>query len=96
MEYFQQLAAVAGVLIVLVASLGWLRRRGWAASLPKRQRELESIERLALGPQHSLHLVRARGQVLLVSASPGGCALIGPIGDGQIADRQFLAQGAAK
>ncbi len=81
MEYFEQLAAVAGVLGGLVALRWWLRRRGWAASLPKRRRELECLERLALGPQHSLHLVRAGGRLMLVSSSPGGCSLIGHLPD---------------
>ncbi len=87
MEYFQQLVAVAGVLTALGAALWWLRRqgwagrgwagRGWAGSLPKRRRELECVERLSLGPQHSLHLVRAGGRLMLVASSPSGCALIG-------------------
>jgi flagellar biogenesis protein FliO len=77
MEYFQQLVAVAGVLTALGATLWWLRRRGWSGSLPKRRRELECLERLSLGPQHSLHLVRAGGRLMLVASSPAGCALIG-------------------
>jgi flagellar biogenesis protein FliO len=84
MEYFQQFAAVAGVLIVLVTGLGWLRRRGWVARLPKRKRELECLERLALGPQHSLHLVKARGRLMLVSASPAGCTVLGQMGEGAV------------
>jgi flagellar biogenesis protein FliO len=82
MEYFQQFVAVAGVFAALGALLWWLRRRGWtgsgwAASLPRRRRELECVERLSLGPQHSLHLVRAGGRLMLVASSPGGCVLIG-------------------
>ena len=77
MEYFQQLAAVTGVLAGLAALWWWLRRRGWAQNLPRHKRELECLERLALGPQHSLHLVRAAGRLMLVASSPAGCALIG-------------------
>jgi len=94
MEYVQQLAAVVGVLAALVAALWGLRRHGWvnmrrvrtqwAAKLPKRQRDLECLERLALGPQHSLHLVRARGRLMLVAASPAGCALIGEVPGAQL------------
>ena len=80
MEYYQQLVAVAGVLAGLLAVLWWLRRRGWTVPVPKRRRELECLERLPLGPHHSLHLVRAGGQLMLVSSSPSGCALIGHLG----------------
>ena len=88
MEYFQQLVTVAGVLAGLAATLWWLRRRGWAGGLPKRRRELECLERLPLGPQHSLHLVRAGGRLMLVAASPGGCALIGQLSGEESRDRQ--------
>ncbi len=96
MELLQQFAAVAGVLVVLVTGLGWLRRRGWAARPPKRRRELECLERLTLGPQHSLHLVRARGRLVLVSASPAGCAVIGQIGDGGCADEVSQGRESAR
>jgi flagellar biogenesis protein FliO len=86
MEYFQQFAAVAGVLAGLAAALWWLRRRGWAGSPPARRRKLECLERLPLGPQHSLHLVRAGGRLMLVSSSPSGCALIGQLSAGDLVD----------
>jgi hypothetical protein len=34
------------------------------------------VERVALGPQHALHLVRLGERGLLLSSSPSGCALI--------------------
>jgi flagellar biogenesis protein FliO len=88
MEYFRELVIVTGVLGGLAAALWWLRRRGWAASLPKRRRELECLERLPLGPQHSLHLVRAAGRMMLIASSPAGCALIGHLTDGDLGDAQ--------
>jgi flagellar biogenesis protein FliO len=88
MEYFQEFAAVAGVLATLAATLWWLRRRGWAGSLPPRRRKLECLERLGLGPHHSLHLVRAGNRLMLVSASPAGCALIGHLADADLLDPQ--------
>lgn len=88
MEYFQEFAAVAGVLTGLGGLLWWLRRRGWARSLPRRRRELECLERLPLGPQHALHLVRAAGRLMLVASSPAGCALIGNLPDGERLDGQ--------
>jgi flagellar biosynthetic protein FliO len=80
MEIMEQLAAVAAVLAVLVASAWWLRRRGLAAPiLPgrgTRGRRLESVERLPLGPQQTLHLIRVGERALLVASYPSGCVLL--------------------
>jgi flagellar biogenesis protein FliO len=79
MEAIQQTGAVAVVLALLLLSLWWLRRRGFAGVTMGRKtavRRLESLERLALGPQHALHLVRLGGSALLISSSSAGCALI--------------------
>jgi flagellar biosynthetic protein FliO len=77
MEFGQQYVGVAIVLGLLGTALWWLRRRGYAA-LPGRRgaRRMEAIERLPLGPQHTLHLVRVGGTALLVACSPAGCALL--------------------
>ena len=78
MEMMGQLAAVAGVLMLLAATLWWLRRHGFAVARPVRRngRLLQSLERLPLGPQHTLHLVRFGRKALLVGCSPGGCAVL--------------------
>jgi flagellar biosynthetic protein FliO len=79
MEVIQQMAAVGLVLLLLGASLWVLRRRGIAGiSLAGRpaKRRLECLERMPLGPQHTLHLVRVDGRELLVAASPSGCTLL--------------------
>ena len=79
MEVIGQMTAVAGVLSLLGGTLWWLRRRGCAGVLPVRKapgRRLECLERLPLGPQHMLHLVRLGETALLVASSPGGCALV--------------------
>jgi flagellar biogenesis protein FliO len=81
MEWIRQVSAVSGVLLLLGAALWWLRRKGLAQygmrpSTGARKRTLESVERLALGPQHSLHLVRLAGRGLLVGTSPTGCAVL--------------------
>jgi flagellar biogenesis protein FliO len=39
-------------------------------------RQLQSIERLPLTAQHSLHLIRVAGRVMLVAVSPGGCSVL--------------------
>ena len=78
MEAIQQTGAVAAVLALLLLTLWWLRRRG-LAGIPlgrKVVRRMQSLERLPLGPQHALHLVRLGGSALLISSSPAGCALI--------------------
>jgi len=79
MVEFGQLAAVAGVLTLLGLTLRFWRRRG-LAGLPmarnKPARRLECLERLPLGPHHTLHLVRMGGTALLVASSPGGCSLV--------------------
>ena len=77
MDFGQQYAGVALVLCLLGATLWWLRRRGYAAvATGRKDRRLESLERLPLGPQHSLHLVRIGGALAVVSCSPGGCSLL--------------------
>jgi flagellar biogenesis protein FliO len=79
MEAIRETGAVAAVLALLLLTLWWLRRRGLTGvTLGRRTavRRLESLERLALGPQHALHLVRLGGSALLISSSSAGCALI--------------------
>ncbi len=79
MDVIQQMAAVAAVLGLLGLTLRWLRRRGLAvppAGLKRRRRSLECVERLPLGPQHALHLVRLNDRGLLVTSWPSGCALL--------------------
>ena len=79
MEILGQFAAVAAVLARAAAASWWLRRRnGAGALLPRRTagRRLESVGRLPLGPQQTLHLVRLGQRALLVAASPSGCVLL--------------------
>jgi flagellar biogenesis protein FliO len=81
MEWIRQVMAVSGVLLLLGAALWWLRHKGLAQYGVRpltgaRKRTLESVERLTLGPQHSLHLVRLAGRALLVATSPTGCAVL--------------------
>jgi len=44
--------------------------------LRKAGRRMECMERIALGPQSTLHLVRLGDRALLVASSPAGCALL--------------------
>jgi flagellar biosynthetic protein FliO len=74
MDLVGEMAAPAAVLALLGIAWWSLRRHGRAA--PARGGRLERLDRLALGPQHTLHLVRVGDRVLLLASSPGGCALL--------------------
>src|ERR1019366_5161189 len=78
MELIRQVLAVSAVLSLLAASLWWLRRKGLVrhSAGGSKTHALQTVERLMLGPQHSLHLVRLAGRGLLVGTSPGGCAVL--------------------
>jgi flagellar biogenesis protein FliO len=77
MEFGQQYGAIVVVLCLLGGTLWWLRRRGYAAVASRRgDRRMETLERLPLAPQHTLHLVRIGRSVALVATSPSGCALL--------------------
>lgn len=79
MEALRQITAVGVVLGLLGGALWWLRRCGFVLPASRRQgalRRMESVERLALGPQQTLHLVRLGGRALVVASSPAGCVLL--------------------
>ncbi|HEX9012061.1 MAG TPA: flagellar biosynthetic protein FliO [Anaerolineaceae bacterium] len=81
MEAIQQMVAVMAVMGLLGAALYCLRGRGWARwngfnAKTRPGRKMELIERLQVGPQHSLLLVRVADRALVVGLSPGGCTLI--------------------
>lgn len=79
MEVIDQVPAIVVVLGLTAGVAWWLRRRGvLPAALPRKTmgKRLESLERLPLGPQHTLHLVRLGEKALLVASTPAGCALL--------------------
>jgi flagellar biosynthetic protein FliO len=95
MEVLQQISAVAGVLLLLGATLWWLRRRGVATVGLRRggsTRRMECLERVALGPQQTLHLVRVGDRTLLVAASAAGCSLLHSVPCDQLDRRPREAQ----
>lgn len=94
MQVLQQMAAVAGVLVLLLATLWWLRRQGYAVAAGRRSggRRLECVERLPLGPQQALHLIRVGNQALLVASSPAGCRLLTRCGDADPAGLKAAGQ----
>jgi flagellar biogenesis protein FliO len=79
----EPLAAVA-VLGCLALALYWARRKGltqFAGRSPAK--EVQVVERVALTPQHSLFVVRAGGERLLLGVSPAGCQLLGTMPPGE-------------
>jgi len=80
-EEIQQAVIVMGVLAAFGIALYVLRNRGMVTFGVKglrtsESRKLQAIERLPLTAQHSLHLVKVSGRVMLIAVSPGGCALL--------------------
>ena len=81
MEAIQQALVVVFVLGLLGGTLYWLRSKGLARFAVKgmgrsNHRRMQSIERLPLTQQHSLHLVSVSGRILLIAVSPGGCSVL--------------------
>lgn len=76
------------ILIVFGAALAWLggKVRGARAlglNLGLRmvrarpgQRHLESVDRISLSPNHSLHLIRVAQQALVIAVHPTGCVIL--------------------
>lgn len=80
MEGLQQLAGVVTVFALLGAALWLLRRTGRypGITLPSgKTRVLSSVDRLALSPQHTLHLVRMGDREMIVATHPQGCTVLG-------------------
>ena len=81
MDAMQPALAVVFVLGLLGGGLYCLRAKGLARFNGKgfgrpAARQMHALERLALTPQHSLHLVSVGGRVMLIAVSPGGCAVV--------------------
>ena len=79
---WEQILAIFIVLGLLISGLWLLRRKGFASvklGLAKGlggARRMELLERMPLTPQHSLHLVRVEGRLILIGVSPGSCAQV--------------------
>jgi len=87
MDDLQPILAVILVLSLLGGLLVFLRRRGIApfsafpagAGFGKQTasaRQLKVVERVPLGAQHALHLVRVGEKLILVATAPGSCQVL--------------------
>lgn len=98
MAYLQQVLAVLAVFGFLGGSLWWLRRRGLAQFAIGNERKkgsvLTHVDRLALSPTHTLHLVRMGDRGILVASWPGGCQAIESSAWNQLAQQMQSAGGA--
>ena len=75
MEMIEQFTAVAVVLGLLGAMLWVLQRKRLLIPRGRGPREMEVVERVTLGPQHTLSLVRVKGGLVLVGTGPGVCEI---------------------
>jgi flagellar biogenesis protein FliO len=85
MDFIQPIFAILFVLGLLGSVLFLLKKRGAvsfrAGALRAGQgRRMESVERLALGPQHALHLIRLDGKSILVATAPTSVQVLGEAG----------------
>ena len=76
MDFVQQMLAIILVLSLLALGLKLAHRRGLVRiNLPVKgplERKLELVDRLALTPQHAIHVVRAGSRMLVVATYVGG------------------------
>jgi flagellar biogenesis protein FliO len=80
MDVFRQVLSVLLVFSLLAAAL-WMLRRGGKVSFAGRRvmgntKSMATVERLALTPQHTLHIVRIHGREVLLATHPQGCSVV--------------------
>ena len=76
MDLIREFTAIGLTLLLLAASLWWLRRKGLAQGRARPSRVIELIESRPLAPGHTLHLVRIADRVLALATHNGGCTLL--------------------
>ncbi len=80
MEWLRPLLSIALVLGLLAALRWWLGGRGaaplWRRGRNLRSGKLEPLDRLALTPHHSVHLIRVGDRAVLIGAHPAGCSVL--------------------
>lgn len=76
MDAIEPIAAIVLVLALLGSALLLLKRRGVVSFPAQGVKKLEVVERVSLGPQHALHLVRVGGRCVLIGTAPTSCQLL--------------------
>ena len=80
MDVLRQVFSVLLVFSLLGVLLWALRRTGrisfMGTQIPGHTRSIAAVERLALTPQHMLHVVRLNGREVLIATHPGGCTFV--------------------
>jgi len=85
MDIVRQSLAITFVFALLWGALWFLRKKG-SVGFPKRHnggRLLESVARLSLSGQHSVHIVRAGGRELILGVHPSGVTLLAERASGE-------------
>lgn len=75
MEIWREAAALVAVFALLGAAIWSLRHRTGTVRKGS-SKSLQAVERIALTPQHAVHLLRTPGRELLVATHPQGCSLL--------------------
>ena len=80
MDTIQPVIAAVFVMGLLLVVLLALRKKGMlnfaVSQNGKTGKRIELIERVALGPQHALHLVRAGDRCVLIVTAPSSCQVL--------------------
>ena len=94
MELTQQITMILVVFGLLGGLLWLMKRRGSLRLTPRRSdARLEVLERVALTPQHALHLVRFSGKVVLIGTAPSACTLLDQSTQDSLTQPDFLRAG---
>jgi flagellar biogenesis protein FliO len=74
LDLIRPVLSILTVLGLLLLMLWFLKSRGLVTA--GKGRRLQSLERLALSPQHSIHLVLVDSKEVLLALHPGGCTVL--------------------
>jgi flagellar biosynthetic protein FliO len=76
-EMIQPIIAVIFVIGLLLTVLFVLRKKGALTfAVPQTGKRLEVVERISLGPNQALHLVRAGDRCVLIATAPSSCQVL--------------------
>jgi flagellar biogenesis protein FliO len=79
-EWLRALLSIAAVLALAAALRCWIAPPAWwrgrRRPAGRGEGRLETLDRVVLSPQHTLHLVRVGDRALLIGSHPAGCSLL--------------------